>query len=129
MNFSRLLCFLTCLALCGCEGATRVQYHFENSTSDTVKLLFQGENTLLDSFAVEIPPAGTRSVWPVDQWGKCHDCEHYISPYTWMDTLDLLEGQWLNYPRPQDWVSQTDEGRSWLSFDHQLTITSEMIIR
>ena len=129
MSMNRWLCFLTCLVFCGCEGATRVQYHFENSTSDTVKLLFRGHNTWVDSTAVDIPPAGTQTLWAVDQRGKCNECAHYGSPYTYMDTLDLLEGQWLNYPRPEDWFSHSNEGRSWIEFDHRLTITPEMIIR
>ncbi|MCH1575931.1 MAG: hypothetical protein L7S67_06625 [Flavobacteriales bacterium] len=117
------------LILCSCEGATYVRHHFENGTGDTLKMVFRGQNSWVDSTVMELPPAGETTLWTLDQRGKCFDCSIYYSPYALMDSLVLVEGQWLQYPEPQHWFSETDEGTNWIEFDHRLRITPNMVVQ
>ena len=129
MNVNRLLSFALCLALCGCEGATYVRHHFENGTSDTVELVFRAQDSWVDSTVLVIPPTESSTVWTLDQRGKCHQCGIYYSPYSLMDSLVLIDGLWLDYPGPEDWHLETDEGRSWFEFNHRLLIDPNMLVQ
>lgn len=115
-----------CLLLASCEGATYLNYHLTNDTSDTLRVGFRTEESTsgwhVDTIWV-LAPGETHVHYAVDLRGKCHDCTPYEAlPYgidsMWVDNrtlaVDLLDSAL--------WEVHVDEGLSWILHDQHLDL-------
>ena len=88
---------IACLLLASCEGATYLNHHLTNDTSDTLRVGFRTEESTsgwhVDTVWV-LAPGETHVHYAVDLRGKCHDCTPYEAlPYgidsMWVDNRTL----------------------------------------
>jgi len=111
------------LLLAGCEGSTMMTHTFHNRTADTLVIQAYFDSLpWYDTVEVLLPPQELHTLYTYDMWGKCHDCFGLDVPMNWVDTLELSTHVWLDYPDDGDWTTETDEGLSWIRFDHTLNI-------
>ena len=117
---------IACLLLASCEGATYLNHHLTNDTSDTLRVGFRTEESTsgwhVDTVWV-LAPGETHVHYAVDLRGKCHDCTPYEAlPYgidsMWVDNrtlaVDLLDSAL--------WEVHVDEGLSWILHDQHLDL-------
>ena len=117
---------IACLLLASCEGATYLNHHLTNDTSDTLRVGFRTEESTsgwhVDTVWV-LAPGETHVHYAVDLRGKCHDCTPYEAlPYgidsMWVDNRTLAVD-------PLDsalWEVHVDEGLSWIRHDQHLDL-------
>ena len=121
-----LVALIACLLLASCEGATYLNHHLTNDTSDTLRVGFRTEESTsgwhVDTVWV-LAPGETHVHYAVDLRGKCHDCTPYEAlPYgidsMWVDNrtlaVDLLDSAL--------WEVHVDEGLSWILHDQHLDL-------
>lgn len=125
-SFLSPVALIACLLLASCEGATYLNHHLTNATSDTLQVGYRSDESA-SGWQVDtvwaLAPGATHVHYAVDFWGKCHDCTPYeVLPYgidsMWVAnrtlTVDLLDSAL--------WAVHVDEGLSWIRFDQQLDL-------
>ena len=127
-NALRLLLCLPLALLAGCEGSTTMTHTLYNRSEDSLVL-----KTLFDSLSwydtatVMLPPGQMHTLYTYDMRGKCHECFGLYSPTLWIDTIEVQGKVWAIDPSAEDqhWTSEITEGRSWIRFDHTLSLTDQ----
>lgn len=116
------------LAFAGCEGATTMTHTFHNRTPDTLTLLARLDSLpFFDSVPVVLPPDAQHTVYSYDMLGKCTNCGALQAATPWLDTLELDNAVWAEYPAESDWYTEVSEGTTWIRFDHTLNIGIGMV--
>ena len=111
--------------LVSCEGSTMMTHTFHNRTADTLVIQARFDSLpWYDTVEVVLPPQGMQTLYTYDMLGKCHTCFGLDNPMKWVDTLELMDLQWVQYPEEDQWVTETDEGLSWIRFDHTLNLSA-----
>ena len=110
------------LMLAGCEGSTMMTHTFHNHLDDTLHFSAQWDSLPWhDTVDVAIPPGTAHTVYTYDMLGKCTRCGGLQDPTVWIDSLVLLDREWLDYPgAADDWQTVVSEGFNWITFDHTL---------
>ncbi len=115
------------ILLAGCEGSTMMTHTFHNHMEDSLVLVPRFDSLpWYDSLTVVLGPGESHTIYTYDMLGKCHDCFGLDSPTRWIDTLEVEGRTWAVYPGRDDghWATETDEGVSWIRFDHTLNLSA-----
>jgi len=124
----RLMLCLPLALLAGCEGSTTMTHTFHNRSEDSLvlKALFDSL-PWYDTATVVLPPGQMHTLYTYDMLGKCNECFGLYSPTIWIDTIEVEGKVWAIDPAAEDqhWTSEITEGRSWIRFDHTLSLTDQ----
>lgn len=119
---------LLSILLAGCEGSTVMTHTVHNRTDDTLSLIARFDSVpFQDSVRMVLPPDRQHTVFTYDMRGKCTQCWGLASPMLWVDTLELETRTWLVYPVESDWITEVNEGRTWIQYDHMLNVGIGMV--
>ena len=119
-------CLPLVLLLAGCEGSTMMTHTFHNQSEDSIVLQARFDSLpWYDSVSVVLPPGHMHTLYTYDMRGKCLDCFGLDSPTRWIDSIEVEGEVWAVYPGGDDgrWATEISEGRSWIQFDHTLSLS------